>query len=66
LKDGILEGVLMTGDLSNAGVYLHALTHRLNLDGMRGRLFRLSFSDWYGIDEESGEYCYTMEGRDYS
>lgn len=64
LKDWVLEGVLMTGDLSNAGVYLHALSHRLNLENMKDRLFCLSFADWYGMDEESGEYCYTIESRE--
>ena len=64
IKDNIIEGVLMTGDVSNAGVYLYAVSHHLNIGKMRDHLFRLSFADWYGYDEDSGEFRYTTEGRD--
>ncbi|MEW4415144.1 FAD-dependent oxidoreductase [Clostridium sp. AN503] len=61
IKDGVLEGVLMVGDISNAGVYLHAVSHHLNIEKVRGHLFRLSFADWYGYDEKNGEFCYHIE-----
>lgn len=58
LRDGYLEGALFMGDLSNAGVYLHLIQQRVNLGGMEKRLFKLSFADWYGIDENTGEFSY--------
>ena len=64
IKDGILEGVLMAGDISDAGVYLYAVSHRLSVENMRGHLLCLSFADWYGYDEVSGEFCYDTEGRE--
>lgn len=61
VKDGVLEGVLMVGDISNAGVYLQAVSHHLNIEKVRGHLFRLSFADWYGYDETNGEFYYRTE-----
>lgn len=58
IREGVLEGVLMVGDISNAGVYLHAVSHHLNIEKVRDHLFRLSFADWYGYDERNGEFCY--------
>ncbi|RGY97924.1 FAD-dependent oxidoreductase [Clostridium sp. AM58-1XD] len=64
IKEGVLEGVLMVGDVSNAGVYLHAVSHHLNIEKVRNHLFRLSFADWYGYDETTGEFCYQAEEQE--
>lgn len=64
IKDGIMEGVLMVGDVLNAGVYLHAVSHHLNIEKARDHLFRLSFADWYGYDETTGEFCYQTEEQE--
>lgn len=64
IKDGVMEGVLMVGDVSNAGVYLHAISHHLNIEKVRDHLFRLSFADWYGYDETTGEFCYQTEEQE--
>lgn len=58
LKDGYLEGALFMGDLSNAGIYCHLIQQHISLSGLEKRLFRLSFADWYGIDENTGEFSY--------
>lgn len=61
LRDGYLEGALFMGDLSNAGIYLHLIREHISLAGLEKRLFKLSFGDWYGIDETTGEFVYRLE-----
>lgn len=58
LKEGYLEGVLMEGDISNAGVYLYALRERVPVAGLLDHIFRLSFADFYGADPITGAYIY--------
>lgn len=61
LRDGYLEGALFMGDLSNAGIYLHLIREHISLAGLEKRLFKLSFGDWYGINETTGEFGYRLE-----
>lgn len=58
VRDGYLEGALMVGDLRNAGVYQHIIQQHKSIEGMEKRLFKLSFADWYDIDEKTGEFLY--------
>lgn len=58
LREGYLEGALLVGDLSNAGIYQYLIQNHKSIEGLEKRLFKLSFADWYGIDEETGEFLY--------
>ena len=58
LRDGCMEGALLLGNLQNCGVYQYLLQEHKSIEGLEKRLFKLSFADWYGIDEETAEYVY--------
>lgn len=58
IRDEYLEGALLLGDLGNAGVYQYLIQNHISIAGREKRLFQLSFADWYGIDETSGEFVY--------
>ena len=58
IKDGRLTGYLSLGDISNHGLYLYLIKNGVDLTGKLDRLFRLSFADFYGINEQNGEYAY--------
>ena len=60
VKDGRLTGYLSLGDISNSGLYLHLIKNGIDLSGKMDQIFRLTFADFYGINEKNGEYVYTV------
>lgn len=59
LKDGKLEGVLVLGDLRNAGVYRHLIANQISVEGYNDKkLVNLSFADFYGMNQQTGEFYY--------
>ena len=60
VKDGKLTGYLSLGDISNSGMYLHLIKNGIDISGKLDRIFRLTFADFYGINEKNGEYVYTV------
>lgn len=60
VKDGRLTGYLSMGDISNSGLYLHLIKNGIDVSGKLDHIFRLTFADFYGINEKNGEYVYTV------
>ena len=60
VRDGKLTGYLSLGDISNSGLYLHLIKNGVDVSGKLDRIFRLTFADFYGINEKNGEYVYTV------
>ena len=60
VKDGKLTGYLSLGDISNSGMYLHLIKNGIDISGKLDKIFRLTFADFYGINEKNGEYVYTV------
>ena len=60
IKDGKLTGYLSLGDISNSGLYLHLIKNGINVGGKEDRIFRLTFADFYGINEKNGEFAYSL------
>ena len=60
IKDGRLTGYLSLGDISNQGLYLYLIKNGVDISGRKDRIFRLTFGDFYGINEKNGEYVYTV------
>lgn len=59
LKDDRLEGVLVLGDLENAGVYRHLIINQVPVNNFSDhQLVNLSFAEFYGMDRETGEFHY--------
>lgn len=60
VKDGKLTGYLSLGDISNTGLYLHLIKNGVDISDKLDHIFRLTFSDFYGINQKNGEYAYTV------
>ena len=60
VKDGKLTGYLSLGDISNSGLYLHLIKNGIDVSGKLDEIFRLTFADFYGINQKNGEYVYTV------
>ena len=58
MKDGRLTGYLSLGDISNLGLYLHLIRDSIDVSGKLDKIFRLTFADFYGINERNGEFAY--------
>jgi nitrite reductase (NADH) large subunit len=60
VKDGKLTAYLSLGDISNQGLYLYLIRTGVDLSGKLDKIFRLSFADFYGINEKNGEFAYSL------
>ena len=60
VKDGRLTGYLSLGDISNHGLYLHLIRSGIDISGKLDKIFRLTFADFYGINEKNGEFAYSV------
>lgn len=62
LKDGVLDSVILQGrNLNYAGVYQYVIKNKIDLTEIisdnENKIFKLSFADFYDIDE-NGQYKY--------
>ena len=60
VTNGRLTGYLSLGDISNSGLYLYLIKNGIDVSGKLDRIFRLSFADFYGINEKNGEFAYSV------
>ncbi len=60
ITDGKLTGYLSLGDISNEGLYLYLIRTGTDLSGKTDKIFRLTFADFYGINEKNGEFAYQV------
>ena len=60
VKDGKLTAYLSLGDISNQGLYLYLIRTGVDVSDKLDRIFRLSFADFYGINEKNGEFAYSL------
>lgn len=58
ITDGRLTGYLSMGDISNTGLYLYLIKNGVDISDKTDKVFRLTFSDFYGIDQKNGSYVY--------
>ncbi len=56
LKNNIVKAFIMQGNIDYSGIWQHLIKHKISVEPFRDRLFNLSFADFYGYDENSGEY----------
>ena len=57
LRDGKLDSILIQGEIDYSGVYQYVIKNKIDISSMKDKIFALSFSDFYGIDEK-GQYQY--------
>lgn len=59
LKEDKLQAILIQGDIANTGIYLKLIKDQIPLEGRD--VFSLSFADFYGIDERTGAFEYSVK-----
>ena len=55
LRGGKIEGILLQGDISNAGTWQYLIKNKIDISGMQKDLFSISYADFYHVDE-TGRY----------
>ncbi len=60
IRDNRVEGVLLQGDISGAGIWQYLIKNRVDIGHIKKPVFQLSFADFYGVGEK-GKYQWTYE-----
>lgn len=53
LRDGCVAGILLQGDINNSGFWQYLVKNKVQLEKPEDALWRLSFADFYHIDEQA-------------
>lgn len=61
VKDGIVTGILLQGDISGSGFWQYLIKNKINISGILEKkdIFHINYGDFYGLDS-TGEYVYRM------
>lgn len=57
LKNGLVEGVLLQGDISSAGIWQYLIKNRVGIKDRRKSVFQIHYADYYHVGER-GMYEY--------
>ncbi|MCL2173232.1 MAG: FAD-dependent oxidoreductase [Candidatus Bathyarchaeota archaeon] len=58
LQNNVVKGVILQGDVAYSGIWQYLIRNKVNLGDVKKSVWDLSFADFYGIDDETGEYKY--------
>lgn len=61
VEDGVLTGILLVGNISGSGIYQYLIKNRIKLPVFGRDIFRLSFADFYGFDNQKGKFVWNKE-----
>ena len=59
-SDSEILGVIFQGDIGNTGFWQYLIKNKIDISGIDKPIFDLSYADFYGVDQDNGEYCYTL------
>ena len=61
MKDGVVTGVQLQGDISHTGFWQYLIKNRIDVSQILESkdIFELSYGDFYGMDS-MGEYVYAV------
>lgn len=59
-SDSEILGVIFQGDIGNTGFWQYLIKNKIDVSGIDKPIFDLSYADFYGVDQDNGEYCYTL------
>lgn len=62
LKEGKIEGILLQGEISNAGIWQYLIKNRINIGKIKKEVFNISFADFYHVGEK-GKYEWIGTGQ---
>ncbi len=58
LKEGKVEGILLQGNIANAGVWQYLIKNRIDVSKIQKDIFDINFADFYSVDAK-GRYIWT-------
>ncbi|CUO67613.1 NAD(P)/FAD-dependent oxidoreductase [Eubacterium sp. am_0171] len=57
LRDGKIEGILLQGDISNAGIWQYLIKNKADISGIEKDVFHINYGDFYQVGER-GKYLW--------
>ena len=57
LRDGRVEGILLQGDISNAGIWQYLIKNKADISGIEKDVFHINYGDFYQVGER-GKYLW--------
>lgn len=58
IRDGKLDSIILQGNMDYSGIYQYLIKNKIDISKFKDRIFKLTFADFYGIDEK-GAYIFT-------
>ncbi len=55
IKDGKIEGILLQGEISHAGIWQYLIKNQIDVSGIQKDIFNISYADFYRVGER-GKY----------
>ncbi|MCI6467942.1 MAG: FAD-dependent oxidoreductase [Faecalicatena sp.] len=55
IKDGKIEGILLQGEISHAGIWQYLIKNQIDVSGIQKDIFKISYADFYRVGER-GKY----------
>lgn len=62
LREGKVEGILLQGDISNAGTWQYLIKNKIDVSGIKKDIFHINFADFYHVGE-NGKYEWAAAGQ---
>jgi NAD(P)H-nitrite reductase large subunit len=59
LRDGMVQGVILQGDIGGSGFWQQLIKNKIPLGGRERRVWKLSYADFFGMDN-NGEYRWVV------
>lgn len=57
LRDGVVQSVILQGNLDYSGIWQYLIKNEVNISAMKNKIFKLSFADFFAT-ADNGEYQY--------
>jgi len=58
--NGQILGVVFQGNIRNTGFWQYLIKNEIDVSSIGKPMFDLSYADFYGVDQDNGEYCYNL------
>lgn len=59
LKNNVLRGVILQGDIAYSGVYRHLISHAVDISRINKEIDEIDYADFYGIKSD-GQYVHSV------
>lgn len=64
IREGKVTGVLLQGDISNAGVWQYLIKNEIDISHIKKNIFQISYADFFSVKAD-GEYRWKCEGQNF-